>query len=84
MMLQKFWVIAYRDLVRNKRRSIFTGLAVAFGLTIIIMMSGFIAGVMDSALADNIRLTTGHMQLQAPSYEADQQSLLRLLTNKAI
>lgn len=76
MALNKLWVIAYRDLLRNRRRSFFTMIAVAFGLALIIFMSGFIAGMLESSLQDNIRLNTGHVQVRADSYEEEKQSLL--------
>lgn len=76
MTLNKLWVIAYRDLLRNRRRSFFTMIAVSFGLALIIFMSGFIAGMLESSLQDNIRLNTGHVQVRADSYEEEKQSLL--------
>lgn len=76
MALNTLWTIAYRDLLRNRRRSLFTGLAVALGLALIIMMSGFIAGVLESSIQDNIRLNTGHVQIRAASYEDEKQSLM--------
>jgi ABC-type lipoprotein release transport system permease subunit len=83
MALKKFWAIAYRDLVRNRRRSILTLLAVALGMMVLIMMSGFIAGAFSGALHENIRLNTGHLQLRANSYEIEKLSLLSrdLLSN---
>ena len=47
MPLSKLWIIAYRDLGRNRRRSIFTLLAVALGLALLIVMNGFIAGIFE-------------------------------------
>jgi len=44
MPIKKFWTMAYRNLIRNRRRSILTLLAVALGMMVMIMMSGFIAG----------------------------------------
>jgi len=76
MAIKKFWAIAYRDLIRNRRRTLLTLLAVALGMMILIMMSGFIAGAFSGALRDNIRLNTGHLQLQAASYEVEKLSLL--------
>jgi ABC-type lipoprotein release transport system permease subunit len=71
-MLRKLWVLAYRDLGRNRRRTILTMVAVALGLALLIVMNGYIAGVMDEALQNNIRLKTGHLQIRASSYnEAD-------------
>ena len=48
MALRKLWVIAYRDLGRNRRRTGLTMLAIVFGMAVLIMMSGFIAGIFDS------------------------------------
>ncbi len=76
MAIKKFWAIACRDLIRNRRRSILTLLAVALGMVVLIIMSSFLAGVTAGALRDNIRLNTGHLQLRADSYEIEKLSLL--------
>lgn len=76
MNLSKLWTIAYRDLGRNKRRTIISLIAVALGLALLIMLSGFIAGVMDGSLQNSIRLNTGHVQMRAESYEEAKLSLL--------
>ncbi len=83
MPIKKFWTMAYRDLIRNRRRSILTLLAVALGMMVMIMMSGFIAGAFAGGLRENIRLNTGHLQLRAESYEIEKLSLLSkdLLSN---
>jgi ABC-type lipoprotein release transport system permease subunit len=74
--LKTFWTIAFRDLIRNRRRTFTTLLAVALGLTVIMLMAGMLAGMMDSALRNNIQVVTGHLQLQAESYERENLSLL--------
>jgi ABC-type lipoprotein release transport system permease subunit len=76
MALKKFWVMAYRDLVRNKRRTIITFVAIALGLTLVIFMNGLITGMLDNMLRDTIRLDTGHIQVRAESYEVVKTSLL--------
>jgi ABC-type lipoprotein release transport system permease subunit len=76
MAFSKLWVIAFRDLGRNRRRTILTMIAVALGLGLVIMMSGFIAGALEGSLQNNIRLNTGHIQLRAESYEIEKLSLL--------
>ena len=76
MAFTKLWVIAYRDLGRNRRRSILTLIAVALGLALLVVMSGYIAGVLDGALSNSIRLQTGHVQLRAESYDETKLSLL--------
>ncbi len=75
MPLSKLWVIAYRDLGRHRRRSVFTLLAVALGLALLFMMSGLISGMMTESLQNSIRLRTTHLQLRAASYQDDQLSL---------
>lgn len=71
----KLWVIAYRDLIRNRRRTFFTLLAVALGLALLIVLNGFIAGILDDALQNSIRLQTGHVQLRAETYQDSRRSL---------
>jgi ABC-type lipoprotein release transport system permease subunit len=75
MALGKLWTIAYRDLGRNRRRSLFTALAVALGLALLIVMNGLITGVMEDSLENSVRLQTGHVQLRANSYETEKMSL---------
>lgn len=85
MTLGKLWTLAYRDLFRNRRRSVFTMLAVALGLALIIILNGFIGGVWDDALQNTIRLESGHVQIRAASYEREKLSLkwADLLNNPA-
>lgn len=71
----KLWTIAYRDLLRNRRRSILTLLAVALGLAMLMVFNGLVAGVWEDALQNSIRLRTGHLQFRAPSYEEKKLSL---------
>ena len=75
MAIFKLWVIAYRDLGRNRRRSGLTMLAVALGLAVLILMSGYIAGMVDSSISDSILLNSGHVQVRAESYEVEKASL---------
>ncbi len=75
MGLSKLWAIAYRDLGRNRRRSFFSLMAVALGLTLLIVLDGFISGIMESTLENSIRLETGHVQVRATSYEDEKVSL---------
>lgn len=76
MAIKRFWVIAFRDLIRNKRRTLLTLLAVTLGMMVLIMMSGFITGIVADGLRENIRLNTGHIQLRDDTYEIEKLSLL--------
>lgn len=76
MAFKTLWTIGFRDLIRNRRRTFTTMVAVALGMVVVLLMAGMLAGVFDSALRDNIRITTGHLQLRADSYEVEKMSLL--------
>lgn len=75
MAVSKLWIIAYRDLKRSRRRSFFSLLAVALGLALLIVLNGFIAGILEDAVQNTIRLRTGHVQVRAESYEEEKRSL---------
>ena len=76
MTIKTLWTIGFRDLIRNRRRTFTTMVAVALGMVVVLLMAGMLAGVFDSALRDNIRISTGHLQLRADSYEIEKMSLL--------
>jgi ABC-type lipoprotein release transport system permease subunit len=73
--LTKLWTIGYRDLLRNRRRTVLTMIAIALGLALLIMMNGLIAGIMEDAMQNSIRLQTGHVQVRAETYPEDKLSL---------
>jgi ABC-type lipoprotein release transport system permease subunit len=73
-MIQTF-KMAFRDLGRNLRRSFFSALAVAIGLALLILMSSVIAGEMGSAFESAIRLSSGHIQIRAATYNENKSSL---------
>ena len=75
MAIFKLWVIAYRDLGRNRRRTGLTLLAVVLGMAVLIMMSGFIAGIFDNMISLSILLQSGHVQIRSENYEMENPSL---------
>ena len=76
MAIRKFFSIAYRNLVRNGRRTALTALAVGLGLVVVLAFSSLIEGMVSSMVADGIRVSTGHLQIRAESYDTDKASLL--------
>jgi len=68
-------MITYRDLGRNKRRSVLTLVAVALGMALLVVMSGLTEGAIAGSLENSIRLQTGHLQVREESYDDDQLSL---------
>ena len=67
--------MAFRDLGRNKRRSILSALAVTMGSILLLFMAAVIRGEMQGAMQNSIRLQTGHLQIRAASYDESKVSL---------
>jgi ABC-type lipoprotein release transport system permease subunit len=73
-MIQLF-KMAFRDVGRNKRRSLFSSLALGMGLACLLLMAAILQGEMRDSLDLTIKLESGHFQVRAKSYEADRTSL---------
>lgn len=73
--LGKLWMIAYRDLGRNKRRSALTLVAVALGLALLVVTVGLMEGAIEGTIENNIRIQTGHIQVREESYDEDKVSM---------
>jgi ABC-type lipoprotein release transport system permease subunit len=67
--------MAFRDIGRNRRRSLFSALAVGVGLAILILMASVIDGEMGSSIQGAILLETGHIQVRAANYDQNRSSL---------
>ena len=73
-MIQLF-KMAFRDVGRNKRRSLFSSLALGMGLACLLLMAAILQGEMRDSMDLTIRLESGHFQVRAKTYEADRTSL---------
>jgi ABC-type lipoprotein release transport system permease subunit len=73
--MNQLFKMAFRDLGRNKRRSILSALAVSIATTLLIFMASVVRGEFRGALQNGIRLQTGHLQVRAASYEENKVSL---------
>lgn len=73
--MNQLFKMAFRDLGRNKRRSILSALAVSMGTTLLIFMAAVLRGEFRGALQNGIRLQTGHLQIRAASYDENKVSL---------
>ncbi len=67
--------MAFRDLQRNRRRTLFSMLALGMGLALLLLMASAVAGEIHGAFDSAIRLQSGHLQLRAKSYQEDKTSL---------
>ncbi len=83
--------IAFRNLVRQKRRNLLLGGAIAFGMTIMIVVSSFSNGLSDSLLNRLLVNMAGHIQVTMME-KKDQKTLsvirdeerIRTLIQKAL
>jgi ABC-type lipoprotein release transport system permease subunit len=73
--MNQLFKMAFRDLGRNKRRSILSALAVSIATTLLIFMASVVRGEFRGALQNGIRLQTGHLQVRADSYDENKVSL---------
>lgn len=67
--------MAWRDLGRNRRRSFFSALALAIGMTLLLLMSSVVQGEMRGAMDTNIRLQSGHLEVRGANYNPSKTSL---------
>ena len=67
--------LAYRNLGRNRTRSLLSALAVAVGMSLLLLMVSMLEGEMRGALQNTIKLQSGHLQIRPASYEENKISL---------
>src|ERR1044072_3801824 len=73
-MIQAF-KLAFRNLGRNKTRSLLSALAVGIGMALLLLMVSVLEGEMGGALQNAIRLQSGHIQIRPANYEEGKASL---------
>ena len=67
--------LAFRNLGRNKSRSLLSALAVGVGMALLLLMVSVLEGEMTGALQNTIRLQSGHLQIRPESFEEGKISL---------
>jgi ABC-type lipoprotein release transport system permease subunit len=67
--------LAYRNIWRNKTRSLLSALAVGIGMALLLLMVSVLEGEMTGALQNTIRLQSGHLQIRPASYDENKISL---------
>ena len=60
----KMFLIAARNLLRNTRRSLLTGAAIAFGVILILLMVGIQEGSYEDMIESGISQLAGHVVVQ--------------------
>ena len=73
--MTQLFKLAYRNLWRNKTRSLLSALAVGIGMALLLLMASVLEGEMRGALDNTIRLQSGHLQIRPGTYEEGKLSL---------
>jgi ABC-type lipoprotein release transport system permease subunit len=64
----KLLIMAWRNVWRNWRRTVIAVIAIALGLTFILMFDGLLGGMDEALHGKQVRLQGGHVQVHAPGY----------------
>lgn len=67
--------MAYRNLLRHRRRSALSALALSIALALLLFMAAFFKGEMRSSMEDTLRLSSGHLQVRDIDYDPDKSSV---------
>jgi ABC-type lipoprotein release transport system permease subunit len=72
--------MAWRNVWRNWRRTVIAGIAIALGLTFILVYDGFLGGMNESLYGNTVKLQGGNVQIHAPGFreKANRMPLLPL------
>lgn len=62
------YLLAWRNIWRNPRRSVLTILAIVFASTLLVFMLSFQFGAYEEMIDSSVRLSTGHLQVQPTGY----------------
>lgn len=71
----ELYKLAWRNLNRNRRRSILSALAVSLGLALLLLIAGILRGEMEGSLVKTLTLSSGHVQVRSANYVEGKSSL---------
>ncbi|MFQ6099169.1 MAG: hypothetical protein ACE5O2_15665, partial [Armatimonadota bacterium] len=63
-----WWKIGWRNLGRNRRRTIITATGLAFGYLAVVVLVGLMDGLTAEMIESGTGLLTGQIQVHAPDY----------------
>lgn len=60
--------MAFRNVLRNKRRSLLTAVGIIIAVMLIIYSQGFFTGMVDNMIENTARIKSGHIRIVNPEY----------------
>lgn len=73
--MKQLFTMAFRDLGRNRRRTVFSAMALAIGVALLLFMAAFMEGELRNALEATVEINSGHIQVRVADYDEDKASL---------
>jgi ABC-type lipoprotein release transport system permease subunit len=71
---RSFWLrVAWRNLGRHRRRSVITGLALAWGFAAVVVLNGIMEGMGTDFVRSGTDLLAGQIRIQNPAWEPERQ-----------
>ncbi len=67
-----WWRIGWRNLGRNRRRTLITGAGLAFGYFAVVLMVGLMDGLTVEMVENGTGILTGQLQVHAPDYRPER------------
>ncbi|MCP4150431.1 MAG: hypothetical protein GY757_21970, partial [bacterium] len=67
-MLTNIFKFAWRNVLRNKRRTLITVMAIAIGVTSIVFAQSYIKGILNSAVEAIVKTRSGHVKVAEKEY----------------
>lgn len=69
--------MAFRNIRRNKRRTMLSAIAISIAVMVVLVMRGYIGGMMDSLFDSLTRIETGHIKIAHSEYY-DKEDMMPL------
>jgi len=66
--MANFIKLAWRNILRNRRRTIITGSAIIAGVTLLVITGGIITGMLERTINNSVELETGHIKVYPKGY----------------
>ena len=76
--------MAWRNIWRNPRRTILTGCAITFATVLLVFMLSFQFGSYETMINTSVKISTGHLQVQAEKYQEKKSIRLVIPEPRAI
>ncbi|MGD2249687.1 MAG: ABC transporter permease [Candidatus Methanofastidiosia archaeon] len=76
-------LLAWRNILRNKRRTTITASAIIVGVAMMVIVNGIITGMLDRTIMNSVELETGHIKALPPGYheKSDLMPVTMHITN---